>query len=470
MKSIQNTTGRLLIAFSFFVAISASAQINHPDETLLRQKAAAYTFANKLDSALYFAKKLISAYPNTENLVLLGSVYELKKDLAMADLYYGKALESAGSEIFKLYADLAQVQYRRGSTTKAIEYANRSLQINAQQPSLHFLLGSIYQATDNIDSANRHFELAYRQDDHDTGYAKKMYSVYYRQGQLDQAVPILEKLVTENPSDHASRLSLANVLVELDQYDKAFPLVEHPKGDSIDRDYFILATCYLNLGDTTNAILSIQKAISFSKKPEPVYYELLVQVYAATGRFGNMLEAMKTASTAGLNNYSQWLQSYQQKLDTIAVLYRSIGSGDPASVLLNLGKLYFSIRDYKNSLKVLTDYLTVGGPANDQVFALLAVACMNLKRNEEARQYIEHAIQLSPSNEDYQQVLTLIHYRLKDYSSVVGSVNKLRLSTTGKPAGISDIDRYLLFKSYHALGSLSEAAQYHRAFQQGGRQ
>ncbi|MEO6722834.1 MAG: hypothetical protein ABIN67_20875 [Ferruginibacter sp.] len=451
-----------------YLAQPAICQVSRPEEPLLKQKTAAYTFANKLDSALLFCKILVAKFPGTENYLFLGSVYEIKKDIANADIYYEKAIKSSGDNASKVYSSLAYVSFRRGKFSKAFRYGNMSLGLLPQQPELHYFIGNVYDSLANEDSASYHYSKAYQLDTNNTEYLRKMYNLYYKEGYVRESLTYLEKVINIDVFDGQSKLALANGFIELDEYNKAIKLLK----DQIDINamtdsgYFALAKCYLNLGDTLNGIISLKKAISFSYKPNVAYYDELSHVYADLGQYGAMLEIYQEGSKKGFYNYQQWIQSYKEKLDTMTRIYQVIEQGNANAHLFNLGNLYFAINDFRNCLKVLTDYKLANGKQTDSFFCLLSICYMNLNKNTEAKIYIQEAIKLSPANEVFRALLTLILYRLKSYQEIIDISKNFPTKNKDIAVFTNAVDNYLLFKAYYALGFSKEAAVCHKVFQE----
>lgn len=453
---------------TLFLSMPAMAQPQNDEETLLTQKTAAYSFANKLDLALDNANALVKKFPKTENFLVLASTYELRKDFVNADKYYKTALQSAGDNAAAVYHDLSFVMYRRKDVKNAIAYAHESLARKANQDSLHYFLATIYDSLKNIDSANWHYTRAYQLNNNNTDYLKEMYRIHYSNGMVRESLPYLEKVVILDTSDRQTKITLATGYVELDEYKKAVPLLQIPVGDSTAADsiYYMLAKCNLELGDSLTAVLNVEKAILLSKAPDIKHYDMLLEIYAAQGQYNNMLRVYEEGDKKGFAPYKQWISDYRESVDTMRIIYKDMDNGDVAPKLYLLGKLYLQINDFANSLKVLADFETVGGALTDSLYSLRAVADLNLNHMAEAKTNIEEAIRLAPANEDYRMLLMLIEYRLKNYQSVVNLSKQRQAKTGAKTYEHKETEDYLLYKSYQAMGNGKEAAGYHKSYQQ----
>lgn len=465
LHSIKHLLQTLLLCCLVIPTISQTKGL---EESLLKQKAAAYTFAGKFDSAFYFGKQLVSKFPNTNNYLLLGSIYEIKKEPTNADIYYEKAIKSSDKNTFHVYSDLAYVAHRRGELSKMFTYTHRSLELDLDQPELHYFIGSIYDSLGQSDSANYHFTKAYSLDSNNTEYLKKMYTIYYKKGFVRESLFFLERVTQLDTLDHKSKITLANGFAEVEDYKKAIFFLNYPisKNWANDSDYYALSKCYLNLGDTINGIISLEKAISLLIIPKIIYYDELIHIYASLGQYGKMLEIFQEGARKGIYSFQQWMDSYKEKVDTMSHIYLNLEQGNPATHLFDLGKLYFAINDYQNCLKVLNDYQLIGGMQTDTLFALISSCNFNLNRNSEAKNYIEKAINLSPLNEDYKLLLLLILYKLKNYQEVINISRNFSVKNRELTIQKNEMDNYLLFKSYNALGLSKEAAVYHKAFQE----
>jgi tetratricopeptide (TPR) repeat protein len=453
-----------LLACGFFMV--APAQGITTDEASLKQRAAAYVTGRKLDSALYFSKKLSELYPTAGNYLLTGSVYELRNDKTNADKLYSKAIDVAGKELYKVYSDLGLVMLKRKDTAKAMSYEYASLGLFSSQPGVHYFLGGLHEVRNTVDSAHYHFTQAWLLDSTNSVYLKKMYAITYPAGNVATALRYLEKALAMDSTDKEARSTLVYGYLEVDAFDKALVLLKKQMSDTLagNVDYFNLARCYLNLGDTANGIPALQQAIALSAAVNTTYYDELVNVLAAQGQHKNMLEVYVAGAAAGMEGYQQWLAAYGEAITEMKRIYKYMDATNTTTSLYQLGKLYLSVQDYTNSLKVLQDYQTAGGQPSDSLFSLLAVGYLSLNHYAQAREAIDKALVISPGNEDYQLLLLSILYRMKDYKEVIAAIDGTQvLQQKGKKDGDAPLRRYLLFKSHWALGHVKEAALYHAA-------
>lgn len=458
---LRSSLSLLLICSSCMVVRAQNAP---SEEAALKQKAAAYVTGRKLDSALYFSKKLIDQYPTAGNHLLAGSVYEIRKDRVNADKSYNKAVEVAGKDLYKVYSDLGLVMLKRTDTVKAIEYENASLSLNREQPDVHYFLGGLYEVRNATDSANYHFTQAWRQDSTNTVYLQKMYAIAYAGGDMAIALPYLEKAVAIDGKDERARTTLVYGYLEIDAFAKALGLLNKKIADTLagDVDYFNLARCYLNLGDTANGVSALRQAIVFSPQVNSTYYEELVQVLAALGQHKELLTVYTAGAAAGMEAYQAWLRGYQEAVASMDSIYKGIQADNATTSLFQLGKLYISIQDFTNSLKVLQDYQAAGGVLHDSLYSLLAISYVSLNKYAQAKESIEKALALTPSNEDYKMLLLSILYRLKDYEGVISTIGGIQALRQKDGRREEATMGYLLFKSHYGLGRVREAAAYHK--------
>lgn len=451
----------VLVGSPFMVVLAQSIS---PEEVELKQKAAAYVTGRKLDSALYFSKKLVAQYPGAGNHLLTGSVYELRNDKVNADKSYNKAVEVAGKDLYKVYSDLGLVMLKRMDTVKAIEYEHASLSLNEAQADVHYFLGGLHEVRHAIDSANYHFTQAWRQDSTNTIYLQKMYAIAYAAGDMAAALPYLEKAVAIDGRDEQARNTLVYGYLEIDAFSKALGLLNQKIADTLAGavDYFNQARCYLNLGDTTNGLSALRQAIAFSVQVNNTYYDELVQVLAAQGQHKQLVTVYEAGAAAGIEAYQAWLRGYQEAVTGMDSIYKGIQGSNAATSLFQLGKLYISIQDYTNSLKVLQDYQAAGGAQHDSLYSLLAISYVSLNKYAQAKESIEKALALAPANEDYKLLLLSILYRLQDFSGVISTIGDIQVLQQKDGRKEEAAMGYLLFKSHWGLGHVREAAAYHK--------
>lgn len=446
-----------------------TAQAQTTEESL-RQKAAAYIISNKKDSALYFSNRLAEQFPSTENFLVKGSVHEIRGELRQADAAYVRALSMAGDDAYKVYADLGAIALRRNDTVQAISYTVQSLRLNNRQPDIHYFLANLYGVSNKPDSAFHHQARAYELDSINIEYIKRMYRVQYENGNIAEAIRLLEKAAAMDTTDLDIKRMLASSLLETDQFSKTLDVERSIPTDSLRHsDHFIAARSHLHLNDTTEAIHALQNAITAARDTlQPLYYDELVQVYASLGQYRHMLDVYVKGEAAGIGDYKLWLDEYRLAADTIKTIYDNLPNSDLLTSLSHLGRLYVSVRDYVSALKVFNDYKEAEGKMTDSIYALISIANFLLKRYSEARTAIENALQISPGNEDYKALHLSILYQMRDHRGVIanaGRQDQLRTLKQDKKANdLSDISEYFLFKSYYALGDLKQASLHHRAF------
>jgi Flp pilus assembly protein TadD len=120
-----------------------------------------YVARKRVDQAISAANGQIAKSPTNSGFYdLLGTaLYYDKKDLAGAATALQKAIELDKNN-FDAQLKLAQVQATKGSTEEAIATCRRALESNPNEPGFYILLGDLYQARKDWNSAAEAYQKA----------------------------------------------------------------------------------------------------------------------------------------------------------------------------------------------------------------------------------------------------------------------------------------------------------------------
>lgn len=244
-----------------------------PDSPIYREStlylAQSLYLTNHFKEALPHLEKAIAGGPRKlEAAYMLGNAYVQLHEIGLAArafaLLYGVAPDSAAA-----YLVTAQMMMRQGFEENAAQAAGRSLELNANIPQAHYLLGEVAIYKGEIDSAiteltseiklNPNFAMAYY----------KLGDAYTRREQWDEAIPHLERSIWLSPT-----------------YSGA---------------YILLGKGYLRRKELPNAENMLRQALRMDPQNSSAYY-LLGQTLAQQGRTEEAKKAMEKSQQLKAEN------------------------------------------------------------------------------------------------------------------------------------------------------------------------
>jgi tetratricopeptide (TPR) repeat protein len=167
-----------------------------------------------------------------------------------------------------IYLVMGNNEYRGGNQEKALEYYNKSLEQNPNNPKPHYQKGLVFRAQDNIDEAlnsfDRAIQLALQTGDDQTereAEAAARDMLVFRSaklieaGQARRAIPLLERSLQYDSEHAAAYYRMAEAHNLMGNWDQAISAanesLRYEKGGRVDRAkiYFELGTAYKNKGN-----------------------------------------------------------------------------------------------------------------------------------------------------------------------------------------------------------------------------
>ena len=152
----------------------------------------------------------------------LATAYHRNKQLDAADMWFQKAVKSAGEEApVAWYVALGQIETERGNLEQARRYYIVAVQLYPDTTAAYNNLGHVLLKLNRIDEADAVFREALVQDEGLASAAFGRGEVAVRRGQLDVARGFYEDAVEQAPQEPAFHKSLADVLRNIGNVEKA---------------------------------------------------------------------------------------------------------------------------------------------------------------------------------------------------------------------------------------------------------
>ena len=239
-----------------------------------------YTQSGDLDKAASVLAQLRKADP--DNPEVLYAAYRTYSDLAGESML---ALSLAAPDSAQMHQLLAHEDSRQGNTTGAIAQYRKAIAIDPRLPGVHFELAELLR-TSKDETVKKEAEEQYRtallENAQDEKSILRLAEMDAQKGNTEQSYKEYTKAVELQPADADAKLGLAKTLIEMNQSDKALPLLE----DTVQQEptnataHYRLATLYRKLGRVDDAKRETELYKKFKEMKErlqALYKELQVQ-------------------------------------------------------------------------------------------------------------------------------------------------------------------------------------------------
>lgn len=238
------------------------------------------TESGDLDQAAAVIAQLRKADPS--NAEVLYGAYRTYSDLAGESML---ALSLAAPDSAQMHQLLAHEDIRQGNTNGAIGQYRKAIAINPHLPGVHFELAELlHTSTDETvkKEAEKEYHAALMENPQNEKSILRLAEIDWRKGNIEQSYGEYTKAVELQPDDADAKLGLAKTLTDMNQADKALPLLE----DAVRLEptnataHFRLATLYRKIGrvdDAKRELELYQKFKDMKEKLRALYKELQVQ-------------------------------------------------------------------------------------------------------------------------------------------------------------------------------------------------
>ena len=152
----------------------------------------------------------------------LATAYHRNKQLDEADMWFQKAVKGAGEETpAAWYVALGQIETERGNLEQARRYYIVAVQLHPDTTAAYNNLGHVLLKLNRLDEADAVFREALAQDETLASAAFGRGEVAIKRGQLDVAQYFYEHAVQQAPQEPTFHKSLADVLRDIGNIEKA---------------------------------------------------------------------------------------------------------------------------------------------------------------------------------------------------------------------------------------------------------
>jgi len=239
-----------------------------------------YTASDDLDHAAGIVTQLKTAYPDAPE--VLYAAYRTYADLSGESMV---SLSLVAPDSAQMHQLLAHEENREGNTNGAIAQYRKAIAIDSHLPGVHYELGELLHTSEDPvvkKEAEQEYRAALADNPHDEKAICALAEIAATKGDFHEEYEDYSKAVELQPADATAKLGLAKVLIDMDQSDKALPLLQASEQleptDSIV--HYRLATLYRKAGRVDDARREVElykKYKDMKDKLRAVYKELQVQ-------------------------------------------------------------------------------------------------------------------------------------------------------------------------------------------------
>lgn len=239
-----------------------------------------YTESSDLDHAAGILTQLKNAYPDAPE--VLYAAYRTYADLSGESML---SLSLVAPDSAQMHQLLAHEETREGNTNGAIAQYRKAIAIDSHLPGVHFELAELLHTSEDPQvkkAAEQEYRAALADNPHDEKAICALAEIAAAKGDFHQEYDDYAKAVALQPADANAKLGLAKVLIDMNQSDKALPLLQaseqlEPTDSTV---HYRLATLYRKSGrmdDARREVELYKKYKDLKDKLRAVYKELQVQ-------------------------------------------------------------------------------------------------------------------------------------------------------------------------------------------------
>lgn len=238
------------------------------------------TESGDLDKAATVIAQLRKTEP--DNPEVLYAAYRTYSDLAGESML---ALSLAAPDSAQMHQLLAHEDTRQGNTSGAIAQYRKAIAIDPHLPGVHLELAELLRTSSDESvkkAAEQEYHAALLENAQDEKSILRLAEIDGQKGNTAQSYQEYTKAVELQPADADAKLGLAKTLIEMNQSDKALPLLEETvrQEPTNATAHYRLATLYRKIGRVDDAKRETElykKFKEMKEKLQALYKELQVQ-------------------------------------------------------------------------------------------------------------------------------------------------------------------------------------------------
>jgi tetratricopeptide (TPR) repeat protein len=425
---------------------------------------------NKIDSAIFYAKKAIIAAPRWRYpYVTLAFAYKTLNRPDSAIKYYNKSIEVSPDNA-DAYVDLGHYYYSLSKGDSAISYYEKALRIEPNNPYASNNIGWVNYSRKNYDRAITYFKQSIAANPKFINAYNGLSKTFFETKQYDSARIYYSKAFANYQDKSIVNVYIGNFYRDLKEYDSA--KVYYRMAAALDPNY---EEAYNNLGRASFALKQLDSANYYYR------HALQANPYSAFALINIGLVFKELKMPDSTYNYFQQAVRLEPGnpsiLNNLGVIYGQDKNYDSAKSYFK--RALFVKPDYKpasnnllkifkelNQLDSVTNFLkgtSLLDPNSTSFINDMGMAFFEQKRYDSARWYLRKAIQKDPLNAQFYSNLGLVFQGMKKYDSARVNMQKaLRIDPENPVIWANLAGVYRQLKQYDSAGYYFKRQIYRR--------
>jgi tetratricopeptide (TPR) repeat protein len=423
-----------------------------------------------LQLAIAEYEKLVKLKPDdVETHLLLGQLYGLNHDSTKAEAQFKEAQKiDANSEEVAL--NMARLYSEEGESKRAADVL-RAIPVEDRSPRIEFALGASYEQIHQLKDAIAAYQRALDQDPDNLDTERGLANALLTDGQLDEALKILNVIVAAEPQDAQSQIHISEIERRQGHYDQALATLEKAKplapealdliynealiydalgryddatdvltkllsdsahadgkysdGEKANRAIFLdrLAIIYKEESKTTEAVATYKQLTALGGDYVKSGYQGQIDSYRDAHQWKEATAAAAEVAKAMPKDHAIQLMYAGQLADTGQVdeglalanaqLAVTKGTADERDSRLALAQIYIRLKRFSDAATELTSAETLATKPDERLYVTFLRGTLydRQKRYDEAEAEFRKALAIDPQNAT---ILNYLGYMLAD--------------------------------------------------------
>jgi tetratricopeptide (TPR) repeat protein len=393
----------------------------------------------KEEAYLQLAIVYLRIFDYEEAVKTLKTLIEKSPDSPLAYYYLGKSYEQ-----MKL-------------PNESLGYYRRVIEMKPDFEPVYLDIGLSLEAQGDRTQAIQTYESLLRVNPHNFSVMQHLVQVYIQEKRLDDALKMLNILVSRGVGGLDTRRKAGLVYLELEQYDNAirefeFILAQEPKASQVR---FYLASAYEDKGETDHAIEEFRKippnAFNYADALGHIAY-----IYQEAGEGEKGIALLTDAIAADRSRLDLYLhlagvyegqKRYREALDTLLAVETSFP--DEAKIHFRIGILHDKLGERDKLIERMKKALAQA-PDDPQALNYLGYTYVEMGTNlDEALLLLKKAVSLRPNDGFILDSLGWAYFKLKRYRDAVSELERASEIVDDDPTIKEHLaDAYLATRDY----------------------
>lgn len=362
-----------------------------------------------LQLAIAEYEKLAQLKPNDiENHLLLGQLYSLNHDSAKAEAQF-KAAQQIDGNSEEVVLNMARLYTEQGDVKRAADVLS-SVPVADRSARIEYSLGASYDQLKKPKEAIGAYRRALDDEPDNLDSQRGLANALLTDGQLDEALKILQQVVTAEPQDAQSQIHIAEIERRQGHYEEALSTLKKAKAlvqDSLELSYNE-ALIYDSLGRFSDATTVLTQLLTGSAHAD-----------------GKYTDAEKANRAIFLDRLALVYREQNNTADAVATYKQLVDLGGEYLTRGYQGEVdaYRDAHQWKEATAVAAE-AAKALPKDRGVQMMYAGQLADTGKTDEGLALAKAQLTGTPDDRDVEMSLAQIYIRMKDYKAAAEQIDK----------------------------------------------